>query len=361
MAALQKTIEQVGVRILILNWRDRANPRAGGAEVYTEGFANVLGRRGHDVTLFTSNFDGASSSEEGEVAIIRRGTRFSVYRKARQFLKETDGSFDVIIDEVNTRPFFAHRHSNTPAIALIHQIAREVWFYEAPLPLALAGRFLLEPIWLHRYRGRPVLTDSRSSAESLRTYGIDGATPLPMGAIPNADFAPLGKHPQTAIFVARLVKSKRPDHVLEAFTIVRRECPSAKLWMVGDGPEMNRLRARAGAGVEFFGRVTRERRDELMSSASVLLATSVREGWGLTVSEASVLGTPTIGYSSPGLVDSIPASGGLLTDQHPEALARAIIEFFTGRRFLVAKPQMITWEEVADAVEIALRNVVAKR
>ena len=48
--------------------------------------------------------------------------------------------------------------------------------------------------------------------------------------------------------------------------------------------------------------------------AHVLVATSVREGWGLNVSEAAACGTPAIGYSVPGLVDSIPASGGALVE-----------------------------------------------
>ena len=349
------------MRILILNWRDLANPRAGGAEVYTEGFARVLAKRGHDVTLFTSAFDGAAAHDEGNITIIRRGSRFSVYREARRFLQKSDGAFDVIIDEVNTRPFFAHRWTKTPSVALIHQVAREVWFYEVPYPIAVIGRFVLEPLWLRGYRGRTVMTDSPSSAESLRLYGVEGAIPLPIGALPVEVTPTVAKARQTAVFVARMVKSKRPDHVVKAFEIVRREIPSADLWMVGDGPWKKRVQALAGDGVKFLGRVSSERRNELMASASVLLMTSVREGWGLTVSEASVLGTPTIGYDSPGLVDSISASGGILTDQKPEALAQAIIDVFSGRRTVVAKPHIVTWDSVADAVEEVLHSAVLRR
>jgi glycosyltransferase involved in cell wall biosynthesis len=348
------------MRILILNWRDLANPRAGGAEVYTEGFAQVLAKRGHDVTLFASSFDGAAARDEGDITIVRRGSRLSVYREAKRFLRESEGAFDVIIDEVNTRPFFAHRWTDTPSVALIHQVAREVWFYEMPYPIAVVGRFLLEPLWLRSYRGRTVMTDSPSSAESLRLYGVEGAIPLPIGALPVQEAPRVVKAQQTAIFVARMVKSKRPDHVIKAFEIVRREIPSAQLWMVGDGPWKKHVQALAGDGVEFLGRVSSERRNELMASASVLLMTSVREGWGLTVSEASVLGTPAIGYTSPGLVDSIPASGGILTEQRPEALAQAIIEVFSGRRTIVANPHIVTWDSVADAVEKVLHSAMSQ-
>jgi len=349
------------VKILILNWRDLENPRAGGAEVYTEGFASVLVERGHDVTLFTSDFGGARESVSNGIRVVRRGSRFSVYRHGRNYVRAFGHDFDVIIDEVNTRPFLAHNYTTTPSVALIHQIAKEVWFYEAPLPIAIAGRFFLEPMWLKKYRSRLVMTDSLSSSESLEQYGIKGAVPLPIGA-PSASAVSEGLAKQRAvIFVGRMVKSKRPSHVIEAFVQVRKAHPDIELWMVGDGPELDKLKRSNPEGVTFFGKVSRKRRDELMAIAEVLVMTSVREGWGLTVSEASVLGTPTIGYSSPGLVDSIPASNGVLVDSNPSSLAIALEKFFSGELKLTATPHIVTWEQVADAVERLLSEEITSR
>lgn len=86
----------------------------------------------------------------------------------------------------------------------------------------------------------------------------------------------------------------------------------------------------AGAGVTFFGRVDSDRKQDLVASAHVLVATSVREGWGLVVSEAAQLGTPAVGYDVPGLRDSVPAAGGLLTGSNPSELASVLIDWFTG-------------------------------
>ena len=63
-----------------------------------------------------------------------------------------------------------------------------------------------------------------------------------------------------------------------------------------------------------------------MPWARAQVATSVREGWGLNVSEAAACGTPSIGYDVPGLVDSIPASGGLLVEPTPAALAHGLTQ-----------------------------------
>ena len=69
---------------------------------------------------------------------------------------------------------------------------------------------------------------------------------------------------------------------------------------------------------------------ERLARAHVLVATSIREGWGLNVSEAAACGTPTIGYSVPGLVDSVRASGGALVEPTPTALGTALVDFFAG-------------------------------
>lgn len=352
------------LRILILNWKDLAHPAAGGAEVYTEGFARELAARGHEVTLFASAVEGRPADEVvAGVRVVRRGGRLTVYREAARYWQhEADGTVDVVLDEVNTRPFFAPRFvRSVPVVALIHQVAREVWRYETPWPVAVAGRHVFEPRWLRRYRGVRVLTDSPSSAESLREYGIEGAHPLPIGAAP-IDVPDVAKAERpTVVFLARLVPSKRPDHVIDAFERLRSELPDAELWMVGDGPWRERLAARRVPGVTITGHVPFEERTLRLARAHVLAAASVREGWGLNVSEAAAVGTPSIGYRVPGLVDSVPASGGLLVDPDPASLAAGLSAFFRGDVTLRPTSTLVPWSVVADAVQQHLLEAVDAR
>jgi glycosyltransferase involved in cell wall biosynthesis len=343
------------VRILIFNWKDLAHPLAGGAEVLTEEVARGLVSRGHSVTLFASSVPGRPEREEVEgVAVVRRGGRLGVYRAAREFWAEQPKhAFDVVVDEINTRPFLAPRFvRDTPTVALIHQLAREIWFYETPFPLSVLGRYVLEPRWLRMYRDLPAMTVSRSSADSLvRHHGWQYITVIPEGSTPHA-VPDVPKEPEpTVVFLGRLVAMKQPEHALRAFALLRARHPEAKLWVIGEGPLLERLRKEATPRVTFFGRLRAEELRERLARAHVLVAPSVREGWGLNVSEAAACGTPAIGYALAGLVDSIPASGGALVAPSPQALGNALVDFFAGRLRLEPRISTVPWPDVAEAVE----------
>jgi glycosyltransferase involved in cell wall biosynthesis len=343
------------MRILILNWKDRAHPLAGGAEVFTEEIAGALVTRGHDVTLFAAAVAGQPPAENVDgVRVVRRGSRLGVYAAARRFWSEQPrGAFDVVVDEINTRPFLAPRWiRDTPVVALIHQLAREIWFFETPLPLALAGRFVLEPWWLRSYRDVPALTVSQSSAESLRRHHHwRDVTVIPEGWTPQPRPEVEKEAEPTVVFLGRLVAMKRPADALSAFAALRERLDTARLWVIGDGPLLERLESEPPAGVEFFGRLGRPELLERLARAHVLVATSIREGWGLNVSEAAACGTPSIGYRVPGLVDSIQQSGGALVDPNPPALAEGLQAFFAGSLELSPVISTVPWPEVAAAVE----------
>jgi glycosyltransferase involved in cell wall biosynthesis len=351
------------VRILILNWKDLAHPAAGGAEVFTEEVAHALVARGHQVTLFAAAVDGRPARQLlGGVQIVRGGGRFGVYRAARRFWSQQErGSFDVVIDEINTRPFMTPRWlRGAPIVALIHQLAREIWFYETPFPLGALGRYVLEPWWLRAYRDVPAMTVSQSSADSLaRHHGWRDVTVIPEGSVPHpAPHLPKESKP-TVVFLGRLVAMKRPEHAIEAVRLASRRVSAAQLWIVGDGPLLGRLRAAAPDGVTFFGHLPRSELLDRLARAHVLVATSVREGWGLNVSEAAACGTPSIAYAVPGLVDSVQASGGAVVDPTPAALGEALAAFFSGSLSLEPRLSTVPWNEVADAIERRLTAVVS--
>ncbi len=345
------------MRILICNWKDLRHPRAGGAEVYTHEVARRWVATGHHVTLFCAAVDGASESEEVDgVHIVRRGGRFGVYRAARDYYRQSGrGRFDLVVDEVNTRPFgCAHWVDDAPVVALIHQVCREIWHYEMPLPVAVLGRYVLEPWWLRRYRDVPVLTVSASSRDSLRQYGLRKVTIVPEG-INRRTRPPLPRESDpTIVFLGRLARNKGPLDALAAFDLLRQRMPEARMWFVGDGPLRHEIASRARAGVTLYGRVDQALRDELLARAHVLVVTSVREGWGLVVDEAANMGTPAVGYDRPGLRDSLPAAGGLLVEANPAALAKALarrLPEWTGYPAVEGwAGGAVDWDTVASAV-----------
>jgi len=90
-------------------------------------------------------------------------------------------------------------------LQLIHQVCREIWNYQTPLPVAFVGRYLLEPLWLRGYRDVLTVTVSESSKDSLENYGLTRVVVVPEG------HHSAGKRPDvpresrpTIVFVGRL-------------------------------------------------------------------------------------------------------------------------------------------------------------
>src|SRR3990172_9551868 len=97
------------MKILWFNWKDRKNPLAGGAELINEEIAKRLVRDGNEVILLVAGFSGAKTEEiiDG-YKVVRLGNRWTVYWQAyRYYKKYLMGWADLVIDEMNTIPFFA--------------------------------------------------------------------------------------------------------------------------------------------------------------------------------------------------------------------------------------------------------------
>ncbi len=311
----------------MFSWRDPAHPRGGGAEVYTHEILRRWAAQGHDVSWFCAAVDDRPETEVCDgITMIRRGSRLSVYREAKAFYHQQTERYDLVIDQVNTRPFFCHEWvTDAPVVALVHQVAREVWFHELPLPIAAAGRYVFEPNWLGRYRYVPTISISESSRESLLAYGFQRVLVSPP-AIPAPPMIEVHQREvvPTLAFVGRLAANKRPGDAIEALIELRLRRPDAQLWVVGEGPDRRRLERIAPPGVRFVGHVDQRQKYELMARAHALVATSTREGWGMVVTEAASVGTRSVAYDVAGLRDSVGLCAGRLCPADPVSLAEAV-------------------------------------
>ncbi len=355
------------MRILILTWRDLAHSAAGGAEVYTEQVARRWVDAGHEVTLFAATVPGRPNEETVDgYRVVRRGGRLTVYRAARRWYRENGvGQYDVVIDMVNTVPFKAHEWvKDTPVIAFFHQTAEECWHFNASLPVAMLGRYVLEPQWIRSYRGRRVMVVSQSTADALARFGVHDTVILPEGFEPVAVPAVAKEQLPTVVWCARLVPYKRPQDVVEAARIAREQIPDLRVWIMGGGPMLDELRSAAPEGVEILGRVEENDKIERMARAHVHVATSAREGWGLVVSEAAALGTPTIAYNTPGLKDSTMAANGQLCPPEPAALAAFLVEALPRLQANPVEPLPYggahSWDEVAWEMEDAVLSFLGR-
>src|SRR5205823_1672174 len=109
-----------------------------------------LVKKGYEMTLFTSRFSDSLEHESIEgVNIERSGGKYTVYNKARDFYKKHKDKFDIIVDEINVKPFLTPKFvKGKPVLALIHEVARKALFYELSFPLNYITYYYLVEKWL---------------------------------------------------------------------------------------------------------------------------------------------------------------------------------------------------------------------
>lgn len=341
------------INILIFNWRDTKNPLSGGAELVTLKHAKAWVKAGNKVTWFTSVFPNSKKEETIDgVKIIRKGNYWSVYLKAFFFYHFSNNSFDVVIDEIHGIPFFTPFYVRKPKIAFIHEVAGVIWDYMYPFPINKMGK-IFEKFYFLFYKNVLFWTDAPSTIDDLVKKGIDRKNCIAIACpVNNKVCATMPKKEKelTFIFVSRLVKMKGIENVLEAFALIYKENPKSKLWIVGGGnlsylnilkekisklEKLYKLDERSSFidSIKFWGRVSDEKKLELMGKAHLLLHASVKEGWGLVILEAVSQGTPSVVYRVAGLVDSVKngQTGVVINENKPEILAQEALKLLSDK------------------------------
>jgi glycosyltransferase involved in cell wall biosynthesis len=126
---------------------------------------------------------------------------------------------------------------------------------------------------------------------------------------------------------SRMVPYKKMDLIAEAFS----RMPEKKLIIIGDGPEMDKVRAKAGSNVELLGyRDNAALRSHLQRAKAFVFV--AEEDFGIVPVEAQACGTPVIAFGRGGVAETvIPGKTGILFyEQSAESLAGAVRLFETG-------------------------------
>jgi glycosyltransferase involved in cell wall biosynthesis len=125
------------------------------------------------------------------------------------------------------------------------------------------------------------------------------------------------------LVLAELMAHKRIDVAIRAFNALGRP-----LLVVGDGPELRRLRRMAAPNVRFTGRVSDQRVAELLASSRALVVTAAEE-FGIAAVESLASGRPVIALGAGGVRESVRegVTGTYYDRDEPAALARAVEGF----------------------------------
>lgn len=103
---------------------------------------------------------------------------------------------------------------------------------------------------------------------------------------------------------SRMVPYKKIDLIVEAFS----EMPEKRLVVIGDGPDMKKIRAKAGKNIELLGYQSDEVLKDYMHRAKAFVF-AAEEDFGITPVEAQACGTPVIAYGKGGATETIMGLG----------------------------------------------------
>lgn len=102
------------------------------------------------------------------------------------------------------------------------------------------------------------------------------------------------------ISVSRLVSYKRVDILVEAFN----RMPEKKLLVIGDGPEIHKLKRQANQNIEFLGHQPDAVVADHLARARALVF-AANEDFGIVPVEAQAAGTPVIAFRGGGVLETV--------------------------------------------------------
>ena len=300
------------LRVLYLSWRDRENPEAGGSETFVERTSEVLTELGNEVTLFTSAFPGSEpETRHGDVRVIRRGGRFTCYLRGLAHVARHSGSYDVVIDVQNGVPFWSPLTARIPVVNLVHHVHRDQWSAIFGRRIARFGWFLESGVAPRIYRRSRYVTVSQATRSDLADLGVApervdlvySGNDLP----PRLDGyrgVPRTEHPSITV-LGRLVPHKQVEIAIDIVADLAAEHPDLQLDIVGTGYWHDALTEHADLRgvadrVHFHGFVDDETKHTILARSWLLLMPSHKEGWGLTIVEAGLHGTPALAFAHAG-------------------------------------------------------------
>lgn len=136
------------------------------------------------------------------------------------------------------------------------------------------------------------------------------------------------KREEFYLTASRLVPYKKIDALVDAFALMRDK----RLVVIGDGPEMKRLSAKATPNVTLLGYQSFDALRDFMGRARAFLFAS-REDFGIVMVEAQAAGTPVIAFGRGGALEIVRGleadkpTGVLFNEQTPAAVVEAVQTF----------------------------------
>jgi glycosyltransferase involved in cell wall biosynthesis len=386
--------------VKILNVLASLAPRYGGPSKTAPELAQALAARGHQVTIYTTNWDGP-----GELDV-------PLYQPVRE------KGVDVWYFPVQFPRFWAfapgliaalHNHVRDFDIVHVYSLYFSYgWFarincrrYNVPFVIQPHGS--LDPFLYKHHRWRKFIAEHAYENGNIRAasailYNTEEEREIAQGAVRSrpSGIVPLGlnlaeysherpkgnfrrRHPETqgkelVVFLSRVNFKKGLDLLVTAFATVARERPNAHLVIAGPDNEGYGAKIREQCvkenianRVTMAGVLSEDEKRDLFADGDVFALTSYTENFGVTILEALACGLPVVISDKVNIWREIDgAQAGKVVPCHPTEIAQALGALLdyenerrrlaeNGRRLLREKFQ---WERVAEQQENFFKAVI---
>ena len=326
-------------------------PFCGGVTISVETLRQGLESSGHEAWVFGPRLAGA---EDAAARVVRYPsipvTTYPEFALAVPYSRRIERlvtalEFDVIHAH---HPFLLGpaarrlaRRTRRPLVFTYHT-RYEKYAHYVPLPLGLVQAAALRISAGFAAQADAVLAPSAVIRDELHARGVRAPIAVVPTGIDLTRFRPgdreaarrslgVGAGEPLVLYVGRLDREKSVDRVLSAFERVSSTIPAARLVLVGQGTEAERLRRMATSlpvadRIRFVGLRPHDSLAECYQAADVFLFASETETQGLVLAEAAACGLPAVAVNAAGC-DEVVRDGdtGILTKGDPAALAEAAI------------------------------------
>jgi glycosyltransferase involved in cell wall biosynthesis len=205
-----------------------------------------------------------------------------------------------------------------------------VYLKEAGLLTGISG--LAAKMTLHKLRTWDIISSNRVdyfvaisnhiSKRIKKTYNRDSVVIYP--PVDVHLFECISEKEDFYLTASRMVSYKRIDIIVDAFTTM----PDKKLVVIGDGPEMKKIKSKAGKNIEILGYQEFALLKAYMQKAKAFIF-AAEEDFGIIVVEAMACGTPVIAFNKGGASETVNDNkvGVLFEKQSPESIKEAVLKF----------------------------------
>lgn len=348
----------------------------GGVETHVREVADRLVRRGHEVTVLTTDLTGDLPPREsaGHLTVLR----VRAYPRRRDYywapavhrIASSDGWDIVHCQGIHTfvpilgmagaitggTPFFVTFHTGGHSSPLRARMRRLQWFVLAPL-MRRAEKLI-----------------AVSQFERRLFLSVPGIRPGKLVVIPNGGDLPAIDRSAAAVdedlvlSLGRLERYKGHQRAIAALPLLKERHPNVRLRIVGSGPyhasleeEARRLGVANSVEIAAVESGDRLAMADLLSRAAVVVLLSDYEAHAIAAIEAIALGRPVVVMNSTGLGDLVKAGLASGVSQRAAAADIAAVIHAEMTSPTPRTAHIPTWDDAVSQLEELYQRAVQRR